>query len=466
MAIATYINTSKHKCTIFDRNVEKISLQKEIERIKPDIIGISAFTGKMLRDVLKVSQIAKEYNLPVILGGVHASLLPNQTIKSGLIDYIVVGEGEATTMNLLDTLESKSSLYTVDGLVFIDNGKVIVNKERKFIDLSEYPITDWTLVKGEKYFQGMGNSKRLLRIYTSKGCPGNCTFCYNQSFHKRTWRGRSPQQIIDEVKMLIKLYDVDGIGFIDELWSMSKERVYEICDLFIQNNIKVTWYFNARVDQYSKEDLKILYNAGCRWLLFGIESGSKEILKKIKKGIRLENILQMFQYCKEIGISTIASFMIGFPNETEQDLKDTVDFALKLNTTYYDFTRFMCYPGTELYQYALDNGLFKEPETMLEWAKISSWDRIYINMTKVTKKELSVINNYFASLNIINMTKKEQKGTMFGYIRNLFKQISNKGLIKSFASSIITLSEVIYIFSSILFHPRIRAKYSLYKKSK
>ena len=462
LAIATHINTSKHKCIIFDRNIEKISLKKEIERIKPDIVGISAFTGKMLKDVLYVSQIAKKHNLPVVLGGVHASLLPHQTLDNKSIDYVVVGEGEATTMDLLDALENKRSLYTVDGLAFIDNGKVIVNKERKFIDLSEYPITDWTLVKGYKYYQGMGNSKRLLRIYTSKGCPGNCTFCYNQSFHKRTWRGRTPQQILDQVKLLIQLYSVDGIGFIDELWSMSKERVFEICDLFLRNNIKISWYFNARVDQYNKEDLKTLYKAGCRWILFGIESGCNDILKMIKKGIRLENVSQMFQYCNDIGISTIASFMIGFPGETEQNLKETIDYALSLDATYYDFTRYMCYPGTELYKYAVDNGLFEEPKTMQEWAKISSWDRIYINMTKVTKTELTVINNYFAWLSIKGMTKRDQKGTFFGYLRNMFRQIS----FKSIANSFYTFYELIYILSSILLHPRIRIKYSLNNKNK
>lgn len=464
IAIATYLNKKNHQCIIFDRNVEKKRINLVIEEFKPDIVGISVFTSRILYDAIYIANIAKRYNLPVIFGGVHASLLPEQVLESGVVDYVVIGEGEETTSELFDALADGRNINTVKGLAYKENGKIIINEPREFLDLTKSPLPDWSLVKVEKYLQGMGDAKRLLRIYSSKGCPGCCTFCYNQAFHKRTWRGRTPQQILEEVKYLIEHYNIDGIGFLDELWSMSKNRIYEICNLFIENNINISWYFNARVDQYKREDLQKLYDAGCRWILFGIESGSKDMLLKIKKGISLERTAEMFKNCHEIGISTIAAFMIGFPNETRENLKDTVRFALSINPTYYDFTRYMCYPGTELYQYSIENNLFKEPKTLEEWANISSWDRIYVNLTQVTKKELSVINNYFSWLNILKIMKKEQKGTLFGYIRNLLNNIKNNGFLCSTVSLFLTLKEVAFIIWSISVHPIIRKRYGLYNK--
>lgn len=465
LAIGTYLKFKGYSVTIIDRNINLNSIRKVLDKYKPDFVGISAITGTMLLDAINVSKIVKSENIPVMWGGVHPSLLPEQTLKSNIIDYIVIGEGEETIFQLLKAIQTKSSLYDIDGIGFIDNGSIVVNKDRSFIDISKLPITDWSLVDVEDYFQGLGECKKLIRIYTSKGCPGRCTFCYNQAFHKRKWRGRDPEQIVEEVQLLVERYGADGIGFIDELWSMDISRLHKICKLFIERNLNFKWYFNARVDQYGMKDLELMYEAGCRWILFGIESGSPRVLKQIKKGINLERVNKMFDMCNEIGISTIASFMIGFPNETEEDLRLTSEFARKLKATYYDFTRYMCYPGTELYSYAIENKLFEPPKTLEEWTKISSWDKISVNLTKVKDLDLSVFNDYFAWLNLKRMLKPDQFRTLLGY---LYKLKSNKdigGFIKAIKEMFASYYEVLRITYNLISHPIILKKYGLTFKS-
>lgn len=461
LAIGTYLKYKGYEVTIVDRSINLNSINKLLDKYEPDFVGVSAITGTMLLDAVNLSKVVKNRGIPVIWGGVHPSLLPEQTLQSNIIDYIVIGEAEESLFQLLQAIENKSSVYDVEGIAFMDHGSVIINESRSFIDLSKIPITDWSLVNVQDYFQGLGECKKLIRIYTSKGCPGKCTFCYNQAFHKQKWRGRAPEQIADEVQLLVEKYGADGISFIDELWSSDISRMHEICNLFIKRKLDFKWYFNARVDQYTIEDLELMYKAGCRWILFGIESASPRILRQIKKGINLERVTKMFEMCRQIGISTIASFMLGFPDETEEDLRTTAEFAIKLNATYYDFTRYMCYPGTELYNYTIENHLFNPPETLQEWAEISSWDRISVNLTKVSDLDLSIINDFFVWVNLKRMMKPDQFRTLLGYFYKLKSTKDIGGFLKAIKDLLASYYEVLRITINLIFHPVILKKYGL-----
>lgn len=207
-----------------------------------------------------------------------------------------------------------------------------------------------------------------------------------------------------------------------------------------------------------------MYKAGCRWILFGIESGSPRILKQVRKGINLERVSKMFDMCRQVGISTIASFMLGFPGETEEDLRFTTEFALGLKATYYDFTRYMCYPGTELYNYTVENHLFQAPRTLQEWAEISSWDRISVNLTKVSDMDLSVINDFFVWENLKRMLKPDQFRTLAGYFYKLKSTKDLGGLIKAMKDIVSSYLEVVRITFNLFTHPLILKKYGLKPK--
>ncbi len=461
IAMGSYLNAQNHNIYIYDRNVAAENVEQIIGEFKPDIVGISVFTGAMIIDACEISRVFKKRSLNVFWGGTHPSLLPRETLQSGVTDFVIIGEGEETVTELLQAILEGSSFKNIKGLGYIHNEEIIVNENRDFVDLSKIPPTDWSLVDVNKYFQGFGDCDRLIRIYTSKGCPGQCTFCYNQSFHKRKWRGRTPEQIVDEIQLLADKYNADGIGFIDELWSPGKERLHRICNLIIERGIKLKWYFNARVDQYLYHDLELMYKAGCRWILFGIESGSPRVLEKIKKGITLHRVKEVFKDCNTLGINTIASFMIGFPGETKTDLNETVKFALELRATYYDFTKYMCYPGTELYDYVVEKGLFNPPDSLIEWANISSWDKIMLNFTDVSDSDLKTISDFFTLINVFRVLDPSERKTLKGYLKKYILSTDLKKITGTAIELMYSAYEIMGIVGGLIINRKKLKEYEL-----
>lgn len=460
LAVGTYLKAAGHRVRILDRNVAGEALPVAVRQFEPDIVGVTAFTGTMALDALAAARQARRAGVPVVWGGVHPSLMPAQVLESGAADYVAVGEGEETFVELLAALGAGRPATDIAGLALRADGALRINPGRPFLDLTTLPPTDWTLIDVAPYFQGFGHCARLLRTYTSKGCTGRCAFCYNQAFHRSTWRGRTPEQVVDEAELLAGHYGADGIGFVDELWSPDAGRLRRICELFLERRIAAHWYFNARVDQYAEDDLALMHAAGCRWILFGVESGSPRILKAVRKGIDLERVQRAFDACRRIGISTIASFMFGFPGETAEDLRLTARFALGLNATYFDFTRYMCYPGTALFDEVTRDGLFKPPATLEEWARVGSWDRVHVNFTRVSRRALTVFNDYFAWLNMRRLLSADQRHTRAGYLKKLLPGRGG-GWAAAVKELFGTALEALGIITNLALHPGHRRRLGL-----
>lgn len=226
-------------------------------------------------------------------------------------------------------------------------------------DLDTIPPPAYHLMPIEKYYPAVGSVKRLpaMILFATRGCPGRCTFCY-RTFHGVV-RKRSARNIIDEIKVLQKNYGIREVSFYDDTFTLFKNVVREFCQIIKNEKIDLTWSCFTRVDHIDGELLRLMKDAGCHLILFGVESADEEVLKNINKRISLDKVREAVVLAREVGIETRASFMFGNQGETEETIKKTIDFAIKLDPDEAQFNITTPYPGTEMFMWAKMNGYIK-----------------------------------------------------------------------------------------------------------
>ncbi len=358
--IAGYLlKKSSHRVKVLDALLEDMdieALKKEVVEFSPDVVGISAITLNLL-EVLLTAKAVKEVNpsIRVVVGGPHTSLYPHQTVSLEGVDYVIVGEGEIPFHRLLDYLEKPKDSFPKDmGILSKEGGDVTpyVN-----FNLDHLPFPARHLVPYKKYRSVVSTHPPFTTIMGSRGCPYQCTFCYTAG--GKIFRGRTPKNILEEVKECIEL-GIYEFFFFDENFTLKKERVEEFCHLILKEGLKIYWDVRSRVDHGERDMLKLMKEAGCQRIQFGVESGSQKILNRLKKGFSVEQAQKAFKWAKEAGILTYADFMIGNPDETMEDIEKTLKFAQKLDPDYVHFSITMPLPHTKLYQEALERGIIKE----------------------------------------------------------------------------------------------------------
>jgi radical SAM superfamily enzyme YgiQ (UPF0313 family) len=463
LSIATYLTQNGHTVRIYDRAVEGGRVKKYLDSFSPDFVGISSLGGRSFDDAMKVSKDVRKYNIPVIWGGPMPSLIPEILLKSGNVDFVIMGDGEITFLALINSIVNNTTLREIDGLAFIENGTPVINKDREFADLSEFPVIDFSFVDPRKYYFRNRSCKRMLHIYLSKGCPGQCTYCYSPGYSKCIWRSRPTEYVLRELRYLVDNYDMDGVYFVDDLLSPNREYLYNLCNKLIESNLGLFWSCDMRTDNCTKEDLQIMYDAGCRWIFFGVESGSEERQKAIKKRLDLKKAAETINNCREIGISTTTSFVIGFPDETEEDIKKTIRFMQNLNSDVKIPALFAPLPKSEMYDELVKNKRLAVPSSYEEWKKLATIDSIGENFSKVPTKELKVITGYFYLSNMSNKTDKDdiEKGI---WVKRLFRQavdMIKRGNLKSVQLLFLAAKEFLEIIYYATMYPKILKKYDL-----
>lgn len=467
LSIASYIKKSGHDVKIVDQTVKSENIEKHIKAFEPDVIGVSVISSMVGKAAVKASKIAKKHNIPVVWGGHIISALPELGFREGCVDYIVIGEGEITFLELLNTIEKGGSFKDIDGLAYLENGKTRINQHREFADLSTFPMIDWSLVDAKKYFQSFFATKKTLYVYASKGCPGSCTFCFNHKFHRRTHRRRPIEHVVGEIEYLVKNVGIDSVNFADEYWYPGKEEMQEFFRLIKEKNLDFVWGIQTRLDVFGKEDLQQMYDAGCRWILFGIESGCKERIKKIKKGIDIEKAKEVFDHCREIGITTQSAFIIGYPDETEEELKQTIDFALSLKANLCPFTILYLQPGSEIFEQAVARGQSTPPESLKELGLQYTGDTPNTNLSKIPDKELKVVHYYtqweaFSDKGSINANSF---GIAKKMISDTFKKMFRFGPISFFKGAFVSAKQFFTVLFYAKAYPKILKKYGLKNKT-
>ncbi len=395
LSIATYLKSKGHTVKILDRTIRSSNIQNEIALFRPDVVGVSVLSMKSFCDAEKVSLAAKKFGAPVIWGGMFASLDPAFVFRNIDIDFVSVGEGEATWLDVMDTMERGGDLKAIPGLCYAENGRVIHTKERPFLDLSTLPPLDFTLVDVDKYLGSMYGCRRMALLYMAKGCIGNCSFCFNKEFHRQCYRMRPVETFLQEVRYLIEHHGVDCIYFADELWCRNREEMLYQCTAFKNSGLHFKWGVQTRIGIFTKEDFQIMKDAGCLWIDFGIETGSPDMLKKIRKGIPYDQIEQTFADCKEVGIITLANFIIGFPGETEAQLRQTVQLAERIASTQNTFFFFMPGPGSLLYDELVKSGQYCPPQTFRAYARVKFFYSPKPNFSLVPSGELKAIRAHY-----------------------------------------------------------------------
>lgn len=357
--IASYLESKKQEVRILDLQAEEMSLsqfQFYLKKLNPDFIGITSTTVE-IESALNVAKLSKEIfpNAKVILGGPHSSVMPDEILSNPQVDFVVRGEGEYT---LYELMTGMNRISDIPGVSYRQNGCIRHNSLRPVIgNLDEMPLPAYHLLPMDKYRPSLGNYKRLpaISMIATRGCPGRCTFCYTGISGKKT-RTRSARSLAEEIKLLQRDYKIKEISFYDDTFTTFKENVKEFCECLIREKIDLTWSCMSRVDFMDKEVLLLMKRAGCHQIGYGLESASAEILKNIRKPLPLDLAREVIKLTREARIDVRAMFMLGNPGETEETMKQTINFAIELSPDIVVFNIVVPYPGTEMYDWAKKNG--------------------------------------------------------------------------------------------------------------
>ncbi|HNU96857.1 MAG TPA: radical SAM protein [Candidatus Portnoybacteria bacterium] len=364
--IAAYVEKfSHHQVEIFDAHTYGLNASEAAEKIlekKPDIIGVHAITDNRFKAIAFAKEIKKRNkDVIVLMGGPHFSL----TAKNALelvpeIDFILKSEAEKSMVAFLDALEKKQGLDSVSGLVFSNrSGQIIDNPITEIIsNLNELPMPAWHLFDLKLYNKPIdGTNIRSIGVMSARGCPNNCVYCANA---RSGLRLMNPQKFVDQIEFLYKEYGYKGFDFWDDTLTMVNEHAIAICNEIIKRKLDIVWYARARVNTVNKELLQLMKRAGCIRISFGVESGSPRILKIIRKNITIEQVMNAVKWSSDAGMAVLTNFMVNLPEETLDDLKQTIELMKQINkvkncSAAYGFT--VIYPGTELELMAKQKGL-------------------------------------------------------------------------------------------------------------
>jgi radical SAM superfamily enzyme YgiQ (UPF0313 family) len=370
LALSGPLKESGYDVVIFDN---KDALKEYLENHYKEVlfVGITCLTGNPIKIALGVSETVKKIDstIPIVVGGYHPSLMPEQTVMDNRIDMVVRGQGERTIVELANALKLGKALSDIKGLIYKNDGKIKVNEPREVEDINNFPPLNYDSVESEKYIED-----GLLPYFSSRGCPHRCAFCTVQEIYGRKWYGYSPDRVVKETTHLMDKFNLKGVLFSDDNVFVDKERVEKICDLIIKSGLKFKWVINScRVDYFvtfSDDFLQKLKDAGCYSIGFGGESGSQKILDSIDKGIKIEQIIETVEKCKRHDIKCVITFMIGLPHETKEDVLKTLDLIDKLHEINPEVVpaiyTYVPYPGTYLYNECINLGL-KPRESFEEW---------------------------------------------------------------------------------------------------
>ena len=467
ISIGSYLQENGYEVRICDMSVSHINIEKVFDEFRPDVVGISLSSVKHIEGATEVSKKLHKKGVPIVWGGTFCDVCDPQIVFDGAdADYLSFCEGEATWLEIMQTLENGGDLRKLKGIAYRDdNGKAVVTAQREFVDLTKLPLLDYTLVDVKAYSQYLYGCSNLVYVYLSKGCPSKCTFCVNQVTHRCTYRRRELEHFMKETEILVKQYGVDGLYFCDELCFKNKEQVYEVCDAFEKSGLKFFWGFQTRIGILGEEEFRRCYECGCRWVDFGIESGSKEQLAIMKKGIPYEKIEPTFEICDKLGIISLANFIVGLPGETEEQLMETVNLANRIRATQCSFLQYCISPNTVMSQKAIEDGLVKNPVRKLkDYRKIDFFLSRTDNLSEIRQKELNVVQSYY----LWNAVFKKDYGKdaknydlLFKHVTTLLRRLSYL----SFANGVRCLFEFGYLglrfFTDTHFHPGIIKKYNL-----
>ncbi|MFL5784690.1 MAG: B12-binding domain-containing radical SAM protein [Bacteriovoracaceae bacterium] len=415
-----------HELIFHDCIAEKIGhkdIEELIRKINPDVVGITSFTIALV-DIVKVAEVIKKVkpDCHICLGGHHPIAFPVQAAQLVHFDSVVVGEGEKVFAELISRLERKENFTDITGVYTRESIKqwtgkdfhdkrflTHINVPAAYIDvLDELPYPNRKHLKGN-YNSIVGSTKKMATILSTRGCPYLCTFC---DVPYKKYRTRSISSVVDEIEECLK-QGYEEFHFYDDLFNITPSKVIQFCDEVEKRGLTFHWDFRGRVNAVNEESIIRAKRAGCRQISFGVETGTNEGLKYLKKGTTVEKFLEVFGLCRKHGIRTIADYIIGFPFEkTREDVLRNIDFLCELDPDFAQIAVLMVLPNTPLFEEALQKGLIKKNE----------WEEFCLNPTLEFK-----ISHWEEHLSLEELTKLQTEAYRRFYFRPryIFRQIKN-----------------------------------------
>jgi len=391
--IAGVLEHDGNEVQILDLLVSRYSKEKitsKIAEYQPDIVGVTSVTMNypIASQIIKHCKSVNE-DIITVIGGPHVTFCSVETLNEApWIDIVVRGEGEQT---MLDIVGGKK-LDDIDGIAFRSDGIKLTGERRLIQDLDELPLPARHLFPLSRY--------HALDVHASviagRGCPFNCIFCVGSKMGGRRARYRNPKLVVDDVEQALAC-GFKEVNFEDDLLTLNHRHVYALCDEIIARGLKFNWSVFSRADTVNLEVLRRMKEAGCTWMLYGVESGNQQILDIVKKKITLEKIREGVRLGKEAGINVMASFIIGLPGETKETLKETDRFAQELEASY-GFNVLSPFPGTEVREKAEEYGI----EILTnDWSKYDA-NRAVTRTEGAGPKEITeILRQYYKRLKLL-----------------------------------------------------------------
>lgn len=389
-------------------------IRSAIAKFQPDVVGISCLFTIQAQSAYRICKIIKDLSPDIftVMGGAHPSAMTEEVMSQGTVDFVIPAEGEMTFHNLLKALESGDDLDKVPGIVFNREGSMFRTQPGEFImELDKLPFPARHLLPMHEYFakdRPHGTATRYKRstpIMTSRGCPAKCTFCSIHTVWGREFRGRSGQNVLDELNLLVDKYQIKEIQIEDDNLTYSKPRAHEVLDKIIEADLGLSFTTPNGIAAWvlDRPLLEKLKKAGFYRLTIAVESGNQQVLHDIvKKPLQLKKVEEVVSISKDLGFELDTFFVVGFPGETKEQIQDTFDFANKLNVDNAKFFIATPYPGTELYKIAHDSGYLDK-----------GFD--FHNGLSFTKAQISTPN--FTSNELEAMVAKASLKTQFNFMR-------------------------------------------------
>ena len=377
LAIGSVLDSTKYEVVIVDGRIEENPLDIITSHIKNAVcFGVTSLTGSPIKDALYITSEVKKLNsnLPVIWGGWHTSLFPEQTLYDEKnIDITVQGQGEATFKELVEAISNNQTIENINGICYRnENGEIIKNPARTISPMDTFSDVNYDLIDVEKYFIKKG--RRQLDYISSTGCHFRCTFCADPFVYERKWTAISAEIMVEKLAELHKKYHFTDLNLQDETYFTFRNRVIEIAERLIEKKLNITWAATMRADQgsrLSEEDFETCAKSGLRRLLIGVESGSQEMMDWLKKDIKMEQVYTCAERCKKHNIAVIFPFIVGFPDESEKSINSTISMVKELNAMHPNFSTpifyFKPYPGSTITDEVIKKG-YVLPKTIYDWS--------------------------------------------------------------------------------------------------
>lgn len=395
--VASVLQKENYNVSVIDLTVEDVDYEKlkiRIKKINPDVIGISALSYSYIQ-VKKLSSYLNSFlNCKIILGGHLSNHSYEMVLKKTNVDICVIGEGELT---IVDLLKNINNLKKVKGIAYKNNRNIIIKTEPREVieNLDNIPFPAYELFDIEQYIKlddvylsrkhtGKNKIHKKMSLEAGRGCPFNCQFC-SRIFSK--CRKRSVDSIISEIKFLQEKYGIDTFWFQDELLFSNKKYMFEFCNKI--KGLDIGWYGNARINSVDKEIIKKAKESNCLEIAYGVESGSPKILKNMNKKITPEQIIKTLSDTIKIGLQLDMGLILGYPGENKQTILETLNMFKKIGYPALKFRYITPYPGSDLYNMCIKNGLIKnEEEYLISLGDGSGPYRFRINFTDFSDSEL------------------------------------------------------------------------------